>query len=108
MAKSKEKQYIYITQALLEPSKCKIDKTNNLERRLKDYNMTGKSKENIYQYLFTCEVKNMTMVENAIKEKFNNLREEKSKEIYFYNIPLFKHYVEYIKSHPQFINEEIL
>jgi len=92
LAKNKEKQYIYIVQALLEPSKCKIGKTNDLERRLKEYNnMTGKSKENVYNYLFTCEVKNMTQVENDIKEKFSTLREEKSKEIYFFNSDLFKH-----------------
>ena len=90
MAKTKEKQYIYIVQALLEPSKCKIGKTNDLERRLKEYNsMTGKSKENTYQYLFTCEVKDMAVVENDIKKKFANLREEKSKEMFFYNKPLF-------------------
>ncbi|MDR3111895.1 MAG: GIY-YIG nuclease family protein, partial [Elusimicrobiota bacterium] len=64
------KQYIYIVQALLEPSKCKIGKTNDLKRRLKEYNnMTGKSKENTYQYLFAGEVKNMTEIENSIKEK---------------------------------------
>jgi hypothetical protein len=33
----KAKQYIYIVQASLEPAKCKIGKTNNLERRLKEY-----------------------------------------------------------------------
>jgi predicted GIY-YIG superfamily endonuclease len=50
----KEKQFIYIVQASLEPSKCKIGKTNDLERRLKEYNnITGVSKENIYHYLFT-------------------------------------------------------
>ena len=81
-----ENQYIYIVQASLEPSKCKIGKTNDLDRRLKEYNnMTGKSKENIYQYLFTCEVKDMTRLENAIKKEFSDLREETSKEIYFYN-----------------------
>ncbi|MDR0409351.1 MAG: GIY-YIG nuclease family protein [Spirochaetaceae bacterium] len=48
----REKQYIYIVQASLEPSKCKIGKTNDLERRLKEYNnITGKSKDNIYRYL---------------------------------------------------------
>jgi predicted GIY-YIG superfamily endonuclease len=68
LAKDKAKQYIYIVQALLEPSKCKIGKTTDLERRLKEYNnITGKSKDNIYQYLFTCEVKNMAAVE---KEKY--------------------------------------
>ncbi|WP_461256979.1 adenine-specific methyltransferase EcoRI family protein [Treponema sp. R80B11-R83G3] len=107
MAKSKAvKQYIYIVQASLEPSKCKIGKTNDLERRLKEYdNMTGKSKENKYQYLFTCEVKNMAQVENDIKEKYSFLREEKSKEIYFYNTPLFKDYVKFIKSHKMFVKE---
>ena len=106
MAKDKAKQYIYIVQASLEPSKCKIGKTNDLERRLKEYNnMTGKSKENIYQYLFTCEVKNMTVVENDLKEKYSVLREEKSKEIFFYNSELFKHYITFIKTHTLFVKE---
>jgi len=106
LVKSKEKQYIYIVQASLEPSKCKIGKTNNLERRLKEYNnMTGKSKENIYQYLFSCEVKDMTQVENDLREKHSELREEKSKEIYFYNKDLFKHYITFIKTHPLFAKE---
>jgi len=106
LAKSKEKQCIYIVQAALEPSKCKIGKTNDLERRLKEYNnMTDKSKENIYQYLFSCEVKDMAQLENAIKEKFSVLREEKSKEIYFYNSALFKNYIKFIKSHNLFVKE---
>jgi hypothetical protein len=105
----KAKQYIYIVQASLEPAKCKIGKTNDLERRLKDYNnMTGKSKDNIYQYLFTCEVKNMAQVENAVKEKFSHLREETSKEIYFYNSTLFNGYVEFIKAHKLFIKETFI
>lgn len=109
MAKDKEKQYIYIVQASLEPSKCKIGKTNDLERRLKEYNnMTGKSKENIYRYLFSCEVKNMTEVENDIKEKYSTLREEKSKEIYFYNSALFKHYVTFVQTHKSFVKETFI
>ena len=100
------KQYIYIVQASLEPSKCKIGKTNDLERRLKEYNnMTGKSKENIYNYLFCCEVKDMSAVENEIKKKFSTRREEKSKEIYFYNSPLFEDYIKFIKSNKLFIKE---
>ena len=103
---TKKKQYIYIVQALLEPSKCKIGKTNNLERRLKDYNtMTGKSQENIYRYLFTCEVNDMTKVEKDIKEKHYELREGKSREIYFYNPVLFENYVRFIKTHPLFVEE---
>ena len=100
------KQYIYIVQASLEPSKCKIGKTNDLERRLKEYNnMTGKSKENTYDYLFCCEVKDMLTLENEIKKKFSTLREEKSKEIYFYNSPLFEDYIKFIKSNKLFIKE---
>jgi hypothetical protein len=100
------KQYIYIVQALLEPSKCKIGKTNDLERRLKEYNsITGKSKENIYRYLFACEVKDMSRLENDVKEQFSHLREEKSREIYFYNSTLFNGYVQFIKSHKMFAKE---
>ena len=100
------KQYIYIVQALLEPSKCKIGKTNDLERRLKEYNnMTGKSKENVYRYLFTCEVKNMAQMEKAIKETFYRVQEGKGREIYFCNEMLFDDYVNFIKSHKLFVKE---
>jgi hypothetical protein len=103
---AKTKQYIYIVQASLEPSKCKIGKTNDLERRLKEYNnITDVSKENIYQYLFTCEVQNMAQVENDIKESFGYLREEKSREIYLYNSALLKMYSDYIKTHKLFVEE---
>jgi hypothetical protein len=106
LAKDTAKQYMYIVQSSKETTKCKIGKTNDLDRRLKEYNnMTGKSKETMYQYLFTAEVKNMTKVENDIKEKYSNLREEKSKEIYFYNSALFKHYVTFIQTHTLFVKE---
>jgi hypothetical protein len=99
-------KYIYIVQASLEPAKCKIGKTNDLERRLKEYNnITGKSRDYIYRYLFTCEVRDMAQLENAIKEQFSHLREEKSKEIYFFNSTLFNGYVEFIKSHKMFVKE---
>jgi hypothetical protein len=104
-----EKQYIYIVQAASEETRCKIGKTNDLKRRLKEYNSTtGKSKVNISRYLFTCEVKDMAKVENDIKEKFIMLREEKSKEIYFYNSALFKEYVKFIKSHKLFVKETFI
>ena len=47
----------------------------------------------------------MKKVEEDIKNQFLNLREEKSKEIYFYNPSLFKDYVGFIKSHSLFIKE---
>jgi predicted GIY-YIG superfamily endonuclease len=105
--KSEQKnQYIYIVQASLEPGKCKIGKTNDLERRLKEYNsMTGKSKDNVYQYLFTCKVRNMNRVEKDVKDQFVNFREEKSKEMYFCNPHWFNEYVNFIKSHKLFVEE---
>ena len=100
------KQYIYIVQASLETTSCKIGKTNDFERRLKEYNnITGKSKKNIYQYLFTCEVKDMTQMEKDIKKEYSGLREDKKKEIYFLNSDLFDNYVKFIKSHPLFVEE---
>jgi predicted GIY-YIG superfamily endonuclease len=106
MVKDKTKQYIYIVQASQELSFCKIGKTNDLERRLKEYNnMTGKSQSNISQYLFTCEVKNMTQVEKDIKKIYADYREKKVKEIYFFTDKWFEMYVKFIKEHPLFIEE---
>jgi len=103
---AKGKQYVYIVQSSKEMTKCKIGKTNNLERRLKEYNnMTGKSKENVYQYVMACEVKDMATVENDTKYNFITLREEPSKEIYFFNTYWFNEYVKFIKSHPLFVKE---
>jgi predicted GIY-YIG superfamily endonuclease len=67
------KQYIYITQSSNEKTRCKIGRTNNLERRLKEYNTnkTGQSIDTVYQYIFTCEVKDMQKVENDIKKEFS-------------------------------------
>ncbi|WP_104638510.1 adenine-specific methyltransferase EcoRI family protein [Helicobacter bizzozeronii] len=99
-----KKQYLYIVQSSLEPSKCKIGITNNLARRLKEYNsVTGQSQENTYSYLFTCEVANMRAIEQDIKNAFAHLREVQSREIYFYNPSLFENYLSYIKAHPHFI-----
>ena len=106
MTTDKEKQYIYIVQASQELSFCKIGKTNDLERRLKEYNnMTGKSQSNVYQYLFSCEVKEMAQAEKDIKEKFSDFREKKKKEIYFFTDKWFEMYVNFIKSHPLFVEE---
>jgi len=101
-----EKQYVYIVQASLEQGKCKIGITDNLARRLKEYNsQTGKSKDNVSRYLFTCEVRDMRKVENDIKNEFKILREERSREIYFYNDALFDKYVQFINHHKSFIKE---
>ena len=67
--------------------------------------MTGKSKDNIYQYLYACEVKNMTQVENAVKNQFARLREDRSTEIFFCNDAWFKDYVDFIKTHKLFVKE---
>ena len=106
MAKENTKQYIYIVQASNESTRCKIGKSGDLQRRLKQYNnMTGKSKDIIYKYLFTCQVSDMTQVENDIKKNFSILRETKNTEIYILNDEAYKKYVNFIKSHPLFIQE---
>ena len=106
MSTESTKQYIYIVQASKEYSWCKIGKTKDLEERLKSYNnITGKSQDNIYEYLFTCEVTDMTQLENDIKEEFRIFREVKNKEIYLFNEDVFKFYIEFIKKHPLFVEE---
>jgi len=67
--------------------------------------MTGKSKDIIYKYLFTCEVKDMAQVENDIKKEYITYRETGSTEMYILNALMFKNYVKFIKSHPLFISE---
>jgi len=109
MKNETDKQYIYIAQASNSDNVCKIGITDNLERRLKNYNnMTGKSKSVVFQYLFTCEVNDMAVVEKDIKEKFKDDRESKNKEIYFYNQNKFENYVNFIKSHKSFVKEVIV
>ena len=106
--KKENKQYIYIVQASTNINVCKIGITDNLEKRLKNYNsMTGKSKSVVYQYLFCCEVSDSAQLEKDIKEEFKDERESPNKEIYFYNTAKFKNYVDFIKSHKLFV-EEIL
>jgi hypothetical protein len=46
-------------------------------------------------------------MENDLKKMFITLREETSKEMYFYNSALFKDYIKYVKSHPLFVKEVI-
>ncbi|EOC5005285.1 adenine-specific methyltransferase EcoRI family protein [Campylobacter upsaliensis] len=100
------KQYLYIAQGSLEPSKCKIGITNDLNRRLKEYNsITGISAENSYSYLFAAEVNDMRALEQDIKNNFSHLREQKSREIYFYNPSLFDMYVDFIQSSEHFLKK---
>jgi hypothetical protein len=47
----------------------------------------------------------MATVENDIKNQFIHLREEKSKEIYFFNTHWFNEYIKFIKSHSLFVKE---
>lgn len=100
------KQYLYIAQGSLEPSKCKIGITNDLNRRLKEYNSTtGVSAENSYSYLFATEVSDMKALEQDIKNRFFYLRELESREIYFYNPSLFDMYVDFIQSSEHFLKK---
>ncbi|EMJ0665740.1 GIY-YIG nuclease family protein [Campylobacter upsaliensis] len=100
------KQYLYIAQGSLEPSKCKIGITNDLNRRLKEYNSTtGISAENSYSYLFAAEVSDMKALEQDIKNRFFYLRELEKREIYFYNPSLFDMYVDFIQSSEHFLKK---
>ncbi|EHU6392853.1 GIY-YIG nuclease family protein [Campylobacter upsaliensis] len=100
------KQYLYIAQGSLEPSKCKIGITNDLNRRLKEYNSTtGISAENSYSYLFAAEVSDMKALEQDIKNRFFYLRELEKREIYFYNLNLFDMYVDFIQSSEHFLKK---
>jgi hypothetical protein len=102
------KQYIYIVQSSSAEAKpfCKIGKTNDLDRRLKEYNnITGKPTSIVYQYLFACEVQDMTQIENDIKENFPGHREKNNREIYFYSDVFFGDYVKFIKNHKLFVEE---
>ena len=47
----------------------------------------------------------MRQVENDIKNQFIRLREQSSREIYFYNNALFNDYVNYIRAHQSFLEE---
>ncbi|EOB5056016.1 adenine-specific methyltransferase EcoRI family protein [Campylobacter upsaliensis] len=100
------KQYLYIAQGSLEPSKCKIGITNDLNRRLKEYNSTtGISAENSYSYLFAAEVSDMKALEQDIKNRFFYLRELEKRKIYFYNLSLFDMYVDFIQSSEHFLKK---
>jgi hypothetical protein len=100
------KQYIYIAQAEKEKTRCKIGKTTNLEKRLKTYNSTtGVSLDDFYKYLFACEVKDATVIENDIKKEFKEDRETNNREMYFYNPAKFDKYVKFIKKHKLFVEE---
>lgn len=47
----------------------------------------------------------MRVMENDIKNQYPHLREERSREIYFYNPSLFEMYVNFIRAHSSFIEE---
>jgi len=102
-----KKEYIYIAQSSTETLWCKIGITADLDARLDDYNRqrTGKSKDNVYSYLFTCEVENMRQIENDIKEKFKLFRQDSKTEIYLCSKEALAEYIKFIKEHPLFIRE---
>ena len=106
----KPKEYIYIAQSSTEALWCKIGITSDLDERLNTYNrhITGKSKDNIYRYLFTCEVEDMRQVENDITAKFKILRQDSKTEIYLCSKESLAEYIKFIKEHPLFIEEIFL
>ncbi|GMO58176.1 MAG: hypothetical protein Ta2D_03870 [Rickettsiales bacterium] len=96
-------EYIYIAQQQKEETRVKIGKTGDYETRLKQYNGTGTPKDNQYNYLFVAEVKNMTEMENDIKEKYKDFREQANKEMYVWIPSTNKSIIDFIQNHPLFI-----
>jgi len=83
MKKEKPKNFVYIVQSSTNVASCKIGITDNLQRRLKDYNnITGVSKDT-FKYLFTCKVKNGWQVENDIKKNLVILERIKAERCIF-------------------------
>ena len=106
ITEEEKKEYIYIAQASKERSWCKIGLSGDLEDRLKQYNaMTGKSKSNYYEYLFTCEVSDMVQVEKDIQKEFASLIEFEKREMFLYRPEVLVNYIKFIKEHPLFIKE---
>ncbi|MFQ6342573.1 adenine-specific methyltransferase EcoRI family protein [Campylobacter sp. VTCC 70190] len=102
-------QFIYIVQSKKEKSWCKIGITNDLKRRLKEYNATtGISAENSYAYLFAAQVSDMKALEQDLKKKFSYLRELQKREIYLYNPSCFDMYVDFIKTSVYFLKKVVL
>jgi len=102
-----EKEYIYIAKFTNEQAACKIGKSKDLERRLKEY-QTGNSIDNVFKYLFCCEVTDMKIMEGDIMKHFARLRQKANIEMFFYNDHLLEDYINFIKEHPLFIKEIFL
>ncbi|GMO59417.1 MAG: hypothetical protein Ta2D_05130 [Rickettsiales bacterium] len=98
-------EYIYIAQQQKEETRVKIGKTGDYETRLKQYNGTGTPKDNQYNYLFVAEVKDMTEMENNIKEKYKDFKEQENKEMYVWIPSTNKSIIDFIKTHNLFIKE---
>ncbi|GMO58993.1 MAG: hypothetical protein Ta2D_04770 [Rickettsiales bacterium] len=101
-------EYIYIAQQQKEETRVKIGKTGDYESRLKQYNGTGTPKDNQYSFLFVAEVKNMTEVENNIKEKYKDFKEQENKEMYVWIPSTNKSIIDFIKTHKLFIKEIVI
>jgi len=99
-----EKEYIYIAKSSNEQAACKIGKSKDLERRLKEYR-TGNSIDNVFKYLFCCEVSDMKIMERDIMKHFAHLRQKPNIEMFFYNDHLLEDYINYIRQHPMFVKE---
>jgi predicted GIY-YIG superfamily endonuclease len=106
MILKKQKQFIYIAKMKNEKTRVKIGLTDNPERRLKEYNSTtGVSIDNVYEYLYLFEVKDMKNVENDIKKEFFQVIEQKNREIYMWNDYSKKEIPEFIRKHKLFLKE---
>jgi len=100
-------QHIYIAQSLLESEFCQIGLANNLKGKLKIINSKGTSKNDIYRYVFTCKVKDMIEVDYDTRKNFWDFKinDDDQDTFWLSNEEIFKKCVEFIKSHPLFIEQ---
>lgn len=94
------KRFVYIGRYNLDRHTVKVGITNDLDRRLHEYNhTTGVSSGNEFSYLYTAKVADARTIENAIKKELAHFREDESREIYFYNQAFFNLCIKTIESH---------
>lgn len=110
--RKREMIYIVTTTEYMKRKVYKVGKTDNLHRRLKEYNGTGISISDQYFYVFKKETTCANAVEQSLKHLIPDYKEDKNKEMYQMHGPLLikilDKLVDLIEAGVEFTNEEIL
>lgn len=83
----RKQEYIYVvtTETYMANKLYKVGKTDNLPRRLREYNSTGISTQNQYFYVFTKETTCANAIEQLLKHYISPYRESCNREMYQIN-----------------------